>query len=116
MTHSLQFLKLYLIHCFDRGDPLPSIDKPFVNAVMKILCEAAATGRKPRADSLLSRALRASDVGHHELPQPEHSPGLHGNRCDNHVREQHQAALLRVRGEICQRGAPQEGGYRSYQS
>ena len=30
MTHSLHFLKLYLIHCYDAGDALPAIDKPFV--------------------------------------------------------------------------------------
>lgn len=47
MTHALQFLKLYLIHCFDRGDPLPAIDKPFVNAVMKILCEKTTNGGRP---------------------------------------------------------------------
>jgi hypothetical protein len=51
MTHSLQFLKLYMIHCYDNGDALPTIDKPFVNAVMKILCEAATTGRKPKAET-----------------------------------------------------------------
>eukprot|EP00835_Amoeboradix_gromovi_P000098 NODE_3_length_56144_cov_0.348184.p17 type:complete len:106 gc:universal NODE_3_length_56144_cov_0.348184:20984-20667(-) len=39
VTHSLQFLKLYLIHCSDAQDALPTINKPFVNAVMKILCE-----------------------------------------------------------------------------
>ena len=47
MTHGLQFLKLYLIHCFDQGDNLPMIDKPFVNAVFKILCKAPTIGRKP---------------------------------------------------------------------
>ena len=38
MTHTLQFLKLYLIHCHDNKKDLPTIDKPFVNAAMKILC------------------------------------------------------------------------------
>jgi hypothetical protein len=47
MTHGLQFIKLYLIHCFDQGDTLPMIDKPFVNAVFKILCKAPTIGRKP---------------------------------------------------------------------
>jgi hypothetical protein len=34
LTH-LQFLKLYSNHLFDTGN---AVDKPFVNAVMKILC------------------------------------------------------------------------------
>ena len=51
MTHSLHFLKLYLIHCYDAGDALPTINKPFVNAVMKILCETPTTGRKPKAQT-----------------------------------------------------------------
>ena len=51
MTRSLHFLKLYLLHCSDSGDALPSIDKPFVNAVIKTLCETATTGRKPKAET-----------------------------------------------------------------
>ena len=52
MTHSLHFLKLYLIHCSDAGDALPAIDKPFVNAVMKIICEKTETrGRPPSAET-----------------------------------------------------------------
>jgi hypothetical protein len=52
MTHSLQFLKLYLIHCSDAGYAVPAIDKPFVNAVMKILCEKTETrGRAPKAET-----------------------------------------------------------------
>jgi hypothetical protein len=47
MTHCLQFLKLYLIHLFDAGIFLPAINKPFVTAVMKILCEKTETRGKP---------------------------------------------------------------------
>ena len=28
MTQTLQFLKLYLIYCYDTGAPLPTIDRP----------------------------------------------------------------------------------------
>ena len=52
MTHSLHFLKLYLIHCSEAGDALPTINKPFVNAVMKILCDKTENrGRPPSAET-----------------------------------------------------------------
>jgi len=35
MIHTLQLLKLYLIHCYDTENPFPSIDRPFVTSVMK---------------------------------------------------------------------------------
>ena len=41
MTHTLQLLKLYLIHCYDIGVPgcvAPTIDRPFVTSVMKVMC------------------------------------------------------------------------------
>ena len=47
MVHGLQFLKLYFIHCYDNNVDLPKIDKPFVNAVFKILCEKTTSGRPP---------------------------------------------------------------------
>ena len=38
MTHSLLFLKLYLIHCYDNNVQLPKLDKQFITSVMKVLC------------------------------------------------------------------------------
>lgn len=37
MTHTLQFMKLFFIHLYDNGKPLPTLDKPFVTSVMKVL-------------------------------------------------------------------------------
>jgi hypothetical protein len=47
MTHALQLLKLYLIHCYDTGVPLPTIDRQFVTSVMKVLCAEPTVGRPP---------------------------------------------------------------------
>jgi hypothetical protein len=68
MTHSLQFLKLYMIHCYDNGSPLPVINKPFVNAVMKILCVKTETrGKPPSADTEeLKATLTAFYLEHYE--------------------------------------------------
>ena len=48
-TNALQFLKLYLIHCYDTGVPLPTIDRPFVTSVMKVLCAEPTVGRPSQA-------------------------------------------------------------------
>lgn len=47
MIHTLQFMKLYFIHCYDTNIPLPVIDKQFIMSVMKILCKPPTTGRAP---------------------------------------------------------------------
>ena len=47
VTHTLQLLKLYLIHCYDAGTALPTIDRQFVTSVMKVLCEEPTSGRPP---------------------------------------------------------------------
>eukprot|EP00835_Amoeboradix_gromovi_P003833 NODE_269_length_12236_cov_0.516932.p7 type:complete len:194 gc:universal NODE_269_length_12236_cov_0.516932:6672-6091(-) len=52
MSHSLHILRLYLLHCSDAGDALPTMDKTIVNAVMKILCEKTEkNGRAPKAET-----------------------------------------------------------------
>ena len=56
MTHTLQFIKLYLIHCYDEVKPLPKLDRPFITAVMKTLCETTASGRPPKAETVELKA------------------------------------------------------------
>ncbi|RLN97234.1 hypothetical protein BBJ28_00007147 [Nothophytophthora sp. Chile5] len=51
MTHTLQIIKLYFIYLYDHGAPLPTLDKPFVTSVMKVLCDASPSGR-PKAEML----------------------------------------------------------------
>jgi len=51
VTHTLQLLKLYFIHCFDNGTALPTIDRQFVTSVMKVLCEEPTSGRPPNEET-----------------------------------------------------------------
>ena len=51
MTHTLQFMKLYLIDCHDKEQPLPKIDGPFVTAVMKTICVETTNTGAPPSDS-----------------------------------------------------------------
>lgn len=50
VIHTLQFMKMYLIHYFDTHKALPKIDKVFVNCCMKILCNETSTGRPPKQE------------------------------------------------------------------
>ena len=51
MTHTLQFLKLYIIHCYDSKIPLPHIDRQFVTSIMKLLCVKPSQGRPPSIET-----------------------------------------------------------------
>jgi hypothetical protein len=53
MTHTLQFLKLYIIHCYDSEIPLPRIDRQFVTSIMKVICEKPKTGKPPSNETKL---------------------------------------------------------------
>jgi hypothetical protein len=68
MTHTLQFMKLYFIHCYDNGQPIPKIDRPFVTAIMKTLCEAPASGRPPKAETVQLKAHLAEFHSEHYQP------------------------------------------------
>ena len=39
VIHSLQFLKLYLIHLYDNNEKLPVINKQFINSIKLRHCE-----------------------------------------------------------------------------
>jgi hypothetical protein len=56
MIHTLQFMKLYFIYCYDNGQPLPKLDRPFITSVMKTLCEAPTSGRPAKAETVLLKA------------------------------------------------------------
>ena len=47
VIHSLQFLKLYLIHLYDNNEKLPIINKQFINSILKTVCSSASKGRPP---------------------------------------------------------------------
>ena len=55
VIHTLQFLKLYLLHHYDTNEQsLPIIDKKLINAVMKVMCGEKETkqGRPPNQDTV----------------------------------------------------------------
>jgi hypothetical protein len=67
VTHALQLLKLYLIHCYDTGIPLPTIDRQFVTSVMKVLCKAPTVGRQPSEETRrIKDTLRAFYEEHYK--------------------------------------------------
>ncbi|MCP4083404.1 MAG: hypothetical protein GY743_24560, partial [Planctomycetaceae bacterium] len=41
----LNFLKLYLLHCYETDTPFPKLDKEFVKEVLKVPCKDAKSGR-----------------------------------------------------------------------
>jgi hypothetical protein len=47
VIHTLQFMKLYLIHCYDTDKPFPKVGRNLVKCFMKVLCEPPKQGRKP---------------------------------------------------------------------
>jgi len=56
VTHTLMFMKLYLMHHYKRDGNLPVIDKQFVNACMKTTCsydEPKKFGRPPSSSTKL---------------------------------------------------------------
>ena len=68
MTHTLQFMKLYCIYCYDHGQPLPNLDRPFVTAVMKTLCEAPSIGRPPKPETQQAKAVLEEFYTEHYQP------------------------------------------------
>jgi hypothetical protein len=90
MTHCLQFLKLYLIYLFDTGNALPAIDKPFVNAVMNILCKKTDNrGKPPKAETQdLKQKLTKFHQEHYEpLMEGEILNYLHLNTVLDYMAE-----------------------------
>ena len=73
MTHTLQFLKLYLIHCHDTDDALPTIDKPFVNAAMKIVCIKTNNKGRPNRETIELKQQLTEFYNEHYTPLREPS-------------------------------------------
>ena len=57
VTHALQLLKLYLIHCHGEGTALPKINRQFVTSVMKVPCKQPQSGgARPSEETLRIKA------------------------------------------------------------
>ena len=50
VIHTLQFMKLYLLHYYHNNNKIFKIDKVFINSCMKILCNETKTGRPPKKE------------------------------------------------------------------
>lgn len=46
IMHTYNVLKLYYLYCYENNLILPSMDKKFVNAIMKLVCEPPTSGVK----------------------------------------------------------------------
>ena len=68
MTHTLMFLKLYLLNRYDEEGEVPTINSSFVVAVMKTICKREARGgRKPKEDNaVLLERLRIFHEAHYK--------------------------------------------------
>ena len=56
VTQTLQFMKLYFIHCYDNDILLPIVDKALVTSFMKVLCETPSRGRVPSEATIATKA------------------------------------------------------------
>src|SRR3990167_903720 len=53
VIYSLQFIKLYSLHHFKLHQMLPEITLSWINNVMKTICKAPTTGRKPSNKTMI---------------------------------------------------------------
>jgi predicted metal-dependent hydrolase len=56
VIHTLQFMKLYFIHCYDNDTPLPIVDRALVKCFMKVLCKSPSQGRPPSEATVATKA------------------------------------------------------------
>ena len=56
VIHTLQFMKLYFIHCYDTDKLFPKIGRNLVKCFMKMLCEPPKQGRKPSETTIDCKA------------------------------------------------------------
>jgi len=60
-VHTLQFLKLYLLTCYENGSPLPEITEHLVISIMNVICEESNGGvmttRRCKETTLLLKQL-----------------------------------------------------------
>lgn len=68
MTHTLQFMKLYFIHCYATGQQIPKLDRPFVTACMKTLCKKPTTGRPAKEETQQAKAVLDEFYREHYQP------------------------------------------------
>ncbi|KAH9254068.1 hypothetical protein BASA81_007943 [Batrachochytrium salamandrivorans] len=71
-VHALQFLKLYLLSCFENGVKLPLVTEHLVVSIMNVLCEESERQESERQESERQESER-QESGHQET---------RGRRCN----------------------------------
>lgn len=80
VIHALQFLKLYIINKYDNKEDIPIIDKPFVVAILKVVCSNPQKGRPPSEKTqILNAELKSFYDLHYSEFQDEELTYTHLN-------------------------------------
>ena len=74
MIHSYQFIRLYVLKCYNDNQPLPEINEKFILYCIKVLGEKTNTGRKEKDTSMLDTLQEFYDKEYQPLLNHEKIP------------------------------------------
>jgi hypothetical protein len=89
VIHTLQFLKLYLLHHYEQYLTLPPVNHLLINTTMKILCGEQTQGRPPKQETFVMRQVLYSFYLEHYQPttQPDKLDYTHLNNVLEYLTE-----------------------------
>jgi len=74
MIHSYQFIRLYVLKCYNDNQPLPEINEKFILYCIKVLGEKTNTGRKEKDTSMLDTLQEFYDKEYQPLLNHKKTP------------------------------------------
>jgi hypothetical protein len=74
MIHSYQFIRLYVLKCYNDNQPLPEINEKFILYCIKVLGEKTTTGRKEKDTSMLDTLQEFYDKEYQPLLNHKKTP------------------------------------------
>jgi len=74
MIHSYQFIRLYVLKCYNDNQPLPEINEMFILYCIKVLGEKTNTGRKEKDTSMLDTLQEFYNTEYQPLLNHEKTP------------------------------------------
>ena len=74
MIHSYQFIRLYVLKCYNDNQPLPEINEKFILYCIKVLGEKTNSGRKEKDTSMLEILQEFYDKEYQPLLNHEKTP------------------------------------------
>ena len=74
MIHSYQFIRLYVLKCYNDNQPLPEINEKFILYCIKVLGEKTNSGRKENDTSMLDTLQEFYDTEYQHLLNHEKTP------------------------------------------